>query len=206
MPMAALIINKPQINTLLGNNTTQHLRAHLCKQLVVPVPLVVVPHHVTTWRQVVATADHQWDRVVVGRGGGTSRLPHYRPARRSRANKPEYLRTPNLEPPFGFLESSPAVRWMGARARFYLYSGCRTMLGKRLGITASGSPQIMEGQLFPALTGEVRAWMDFMKSGRSERVGWKLISRETRRRLFTDHWFLSMKFRDVWNFLTRQVT
>lgn len=53
---------------------------------------------------------------------------------------------------------SPAVRWMGARAR--LHSGWRTVLGARLGITASGSPQIMEGQLFPASTVTARAWME----------------------------------------------
>lgn len=44
------------------------MRAHLCEQLVVPVGLVVADH-VTAWWWVVVAADHQWDRVVVGRGG-----------------------------------------------------------------------------------------------------------------------------------------
>lgn len=45
----ATLINSEATNqqSQLGKNTT--LRAHLCKQLVVPAPLIVVPHHVTTW-------------------------------------------------------------------------------------------------------------------------------------------------------------
>ncbi|CAD0195865.1 unnamed protein product [Chrysodeixis includens] len=74
-------------------------RAQIALTRIASARSTAAAHDVTTWRQVVATADHQRDRVVVGRGGGASRQPHYRPTRRSRANKPEYLRSPNLVPP-----------------------------------------------------------------------------------------------------------